>query len=187
MIESVQKLYEQEYGYRDDSLFVWKENIEYYTRWLAEGFLPRGNEAPPLLHGCNQEKGVSQEEVGFISREMGRLVKEDAELRSLHASIVCDEIYRMLAGKENSEKNRDYYAYVKSFGSVLFLHKTEDKKAITLQDTYVKPGYDIPAASVALEDGDIADIEAVLAGFAADSRNRVMIVEGDAGVGKSSS
>ena len=186
VIESVQKLYEQEYGYRDDSLFVWEENIEYYTRWLAEGFLPRENEAPPLLHGCDPERGVSQEEVGFISREMGRLVKEDAELRSLHASIVCDEIYRMLAGKENSEKNKDYYAYVKSFGSVLFLHKTEDKKAITLQDTYVKPGYDIPAASVALEDGGIADIEAVLAGFAADSRNRVMIVEGDAGVGKSS-
>ncbi len=128
VIESVQKLYEQEYGYRDDSLFVWKENIEYYTRWLAGGFLPRENEAPPLLHGCDPERGVSREEVGFISREMGRLVKEDAELRSLHASIVCDEIYRMLAGKENSEKNRDYTHMSKASEACCFSTKQKTKR-----------------------------------------------------------
>jgi len=41
----------------------------------------------------------------------------------------------------------DCYGYVKSYGGVLFLHKAEDKRAITLKDTYVRPDYDITARS----------------------------------------
>ena len=126
------------------------------------------------------------EEVDFIYCKMDHLVKEDAELRSLHASIVCDEIYRMLSGKDCTGKNQDYYGYVKSFGSVLFLHKSENKRAITLKDTYVKPDYDIAARSAIKAEDDPGDIEEFLVGFSADRKNRVMIIEGDAGVGKSS-
>lgn len=100
VIESVQKLYEKKYGYKDDSLFVWRENIKYYTQWLADGFLPRESSAPPVMHGCNPERDVSHEEIDFISKELERAVKEDTELRSLHASIICDEIHilTLLAG-----------------------------------------------------------------------------------------
>lgn len=120
VIETVQKLYEKEYQCVDDSLFIWQKNIEYYTLWLAQGFLPRENAFPPILHGRDEGRKLTMEEVDFIYCKMDHLVKEDAELRSLHASIVCDEIYRMLSGKDCTGKNQDYYGYVKSFGSVLF-------------------------------------------------------------------
>lgn len=68
---------------------------------------------------------------------MSRLVRENDELRNLDASVVFDDIYRML--KEQIKQNRDYY--VKSFGSVLFLHKGEDRQAIILKDTYVQSSY----------------------------------------------
>lgn len=186
VIETVQKLYEKEYQCEDDSLFIWQKNIEYYTLWLAQGFLPRENAFPPILHGRDEGRKLTMEEVDFIYCQMDHLVKEDAELRSLHASIVCDEIYRMLSGKDCTGKNQDYYGYVKSFGSVLFLHKSENKRAITLKDTYVKPDYDIAARSAIKAEDDPGDIEEFLVGFSVDRKNRVMIIEGDAGVGKSS-
>ncbi len=36
-IESVQLLYEKEFGYKNKSLFIWQKNIEHYTCWLQEG------------------------------------------------------------------------------------------------------------------------------------------------------
>ena len=71
--------------------------------------------------------------IEFIYENMSRLVRKNDELRNLDASVVFDDIYRML--KEQIKQNRDYY--VKSFGSVLFLHKGEDRQAIILKDTYV--------------------------------------------------
>lgn len=186
VIDTVQGLYEKEYGYRNNSLFIWRENIEYYTKWLTEGFLPRQNAFPPIPHGGDSDRRIAQEETEFIYDQMNRLVKEDAELRCLHASIVCDEIYRMMSEKEETGSNRDYYGYVKSYGSVLFLHKSEEKKAITLKDTYVKPEYGFAAGSALRTGENLKDIEKLLAEFAADKKNYVMVIEGDAGVGKSS-
>lgn len=186
VIETVQKLYEKEYQYKDDSLFIWQKNIEYYTQWLAEGFLPREDGLPPVLYGSDEERHVKQKEINFICTNMAKLVREDTELRNLHASIVCDEIYQMLSGKEDSLKNQDYYQYIKSFGNVLFLHKSEDKMAITLSDTYVDPDYDILASSAIKADEEPRDLKKLLARFSANQENRIMVIEGDAGVGKSS-
>ena len=186
VIETAQEIYEKEYQCSNSSLFIWQKNIEFYTQWLMEGFLPRKDVFPPVQYGEKADSIVTLEEVDFIYRHMDRLVKNDPELRSLHASIVCDDIYRMLEGKEKSECNQDYYGYVKSYGSVLFLHKAEDKRAITLKDTYVRPDYDIaPRSSMRLWESR-PDIEKLLAEFPADRKNRVMVMEGDAGVGKSS-
>ena len=55
-----------------------------------------------------------------------------------------------------------------------------------MKDTYVKPDYDIAARSAIKAEDDPGDIEEFLVGFSADRKNRVMIIEGDAGVGKSS-
>lgn len=186
VIETAQEIYENEYQCKNNSLFIWQKNIEFYTQWLLEGFLPRKDVSPPIRHGEEADSNVMPEEVDFIYRQMDRLVKNDTELRSLHASIVCDEIYRMLEGKEKSGNNQDYYGYVRSYGSVLFLHKAEDKRAITLKDTYVRPDYDIAACSAMRAREGRPDIEKFLIEFLADMKNHVMVMEGDAGVGKSS-
>ncbi len=186
VIETVQDCFEKKFGCRGRSLFIWKENIEYYTYWLQEGFLPRTDSVPPIPHGEEQEQNATQEQLDFIHAQMDRLVREDPELRSLHASVVCDDIHKMLMGKEQSKQNHDYYDYVKSFGNVLFLHKTENRQAITLKDTYVQPAYNFAARSDIKKTDVSYDFVTELRQFAQQHKNRVMVIEGDAGVGKSS-
>lgn len=183
-IGAVQSLYEIEFGCKDKSLFVWQKNIEYYALWLREGFLPREDAIPPVPYGEDKEQNITQAEIEFIYENMSRLVRENDELRNLHASVVFDDIYRMLKEKEQTKRNRDYYDYVKSFGSVLFLHKGEDRQAITLKDIYVQPSYRFSVRSSVKETD--ADFMEVLRQFGEREDNRVMIIEGDAGVGKSS-
>lgn len=183
-IGSVQLLYEKEFGCKDKSLFIWQKNIEYYTLWLHEGFLPREDAIPPVPYGEDKEQNITPEGIEFIYENMSRIVRENDELRNLHASVVFDDIYRMLKEKEQTKQNRDYYDYVKSFGSVLFLHKGEGRQAITLKDTYVQPSYRFAARSSVKETD--ADFMEVLRQFGEQGENRVMIIEGDAGVGKSS-
>lgn len=183
-IESVQILYEKEFGCKGKSLFIWQENIEYYTFWLQEGFLPREDTIPPVTYGEDRERKITQKEIEFIYENMSRLVRENDELRNLHASVVFDDIYRMLKEKEQAKQNRDYYDYVRSFGSVLFLHKGEDRQAITLKDTYVQPSYRFAVRSSVNETD--ADFMEMMWQFGEQGEDRVMIIEGDAGVGKSS-
>lgn len=183
-IGSVQLLYEKEFDCKGKSLFIWQKNIEYYTFWLREGFLPREDAIPPVPYGEDKEQNITPEEIEFIYENMSRIVRENDELRNLHASVVFDDIYRMLKEKEQTKQNRDYYDYVKSFGSVLFLHKGEGRQAITLKDTYVQPSYRFAARSSVKETD--ADFMEVLRQFGEQGENRVMIIEGDAGVGKSS-
>lgn len=183
-IGAVQSLYEIKFGCKDKSLFVWQKNIEYYALWLREGFLPREDAIPPVPYGEDKEQNITQAEIEFIYENMSRLVRENDELRNLHASVVFDDIYRMLKEKEQTKQNRDYYDYVKSFGSVLFLHKGEDRQAITLKDIYVQPSYRFSVRSSVKETD--ADFMEVLRQFGEREDNRVMIIEGDAGVGKSS-
>ncbi len=184
IIGAVQLLYEKEFGCKDKSLFIWQKNIEYYSLWLREGFLPRVDAIPPVPYGEDREQNITQEEMDFIYENMSRLVRENDELRNLHASVIFDDIYRMLKEKEQIKQNHDYYDYVKSFGSVLFLHKGEDRIAITLKDTYVQPSYHF-AAQNSLKGKD-ADFMEILRQFGEQKESRVMIIEGDAGVGKSS-
>lgn len=183
-IGAVQLLYEREFDCKDKSLFIWQKNIEYYSLWLREGFLPREDAVPPAPYGEDKEQNITPEEIEFIYENMSRIVRENDELRNLHASVVFDDIYRMLKEKEQTKQNRDYYDYVKSFGSVLFLHKGEGRQAITLKDTYVQPSYRFAARSSVK--GTDADFMEVLRQFGEREENRVMIIEGDAGVGKSS-
>lgn len=183
-IGAVQLLYEREFDCKDKSLFIWRKNIEYYTLWLHEGFLPREDAIPPVPYGEDKEQNITPEEIEFIYENMSRIVRENDELRNLHASVVFDDIYRMLKEKEQTKQNRDYYDYVKSFGSVLFLHKGEGRQAITLKDTYVQPSYRFAARSSVKETD--ADFMEVLWQFGEQGENGVMIIEGDAGVGKSS-
>ena len=183
-IEAVQANYEKEFDCKGKSLFIWQKNIEYYTCWLQEGFLPRKDAIPPIPYGEEKEQNVEQKEIDFIHENMSRLVRDNAELRNLHASVVCDDIHRMLKEKEQTDQNRDYYDYVKSFGSVLFLHKGEGRQGITLKDTYVQPSYHFAARSSVR--GMEVDFMDMLRQFGEQCENRVMIIEGDAGVGKSS-
>lgn len=185
-IGTVQLFYEKEFGYKDKSLFIWQKNIEYYACWLQEGFLPRENAVPPIPYGEDEEHKAGQEEIDFIYENMCKLVRQDAELRDMHASVVCDDIYRMLKEKEKTGQNRDYYDYVKSFGSVLFLHKGGGRQAITLKDTYVHPSYQFAAQSSIKRTKPDLDFIDMLCQFGEQFENRVMIIEGDAGVGKSS-
>lgn len=185
-IEAVQLLYEKEFGYKGKSLFIWQKNVEYYACWLREGFLPRTDAVPPIPYGEDREKNIEQKDIDFINETMSRIVRENAELRNLHASVVCDDIHRMLKEKEQTALNRDYYDYVKSFGSVLFLHKGEDRQAITLKDTYVQPSYRFAARSSVKKTSVDVDFMEMMRQFGEQSENRVMIIEGDAGVGKSS-
>lgn len=39
-LETAQEIYEKEYQCSNSSLFIWQKNIEFYTQWLMEGFLP---------------------------------------------------------------------------------------------------------------------------------------------------
>lgn len=183
-IGAVQLLYEKEFGCKDRSLFIWQKNIEYYAIWLRDGFLPREDAIPPIPYGENKEPSITREEIEFICENMSRLVRENDELRNLHASVVFDDIYRMLKEKEQTKQNQDYYDYVKSFGSVLFLHKREGRQAITLKDIYVQPSYRFLARSF-VKEMDV-DFMEMLKQFGEQKENRVMIIEGDAGVGKSS-
>lgn len=185
-IEVVQANYEKEFGCKGKSLFIWQKNIEYYACWLQEGFLPRRDAIPPIPYGEDKEQNVEQKEIDFIHENMGRLVRDNAELRNLHASVVCDDIHRMLKEKEQTDQNRDYYDYVKSFGSVLFLHKGEGRQGITLKDTYVQPSYRFAARSSVRGTGVDVNFMDMLRQFGEQCENRVMIIEGDAGVGKSS-
>ena len=50
-IGAVQLLYEKKFDCKDKSLFIWQENIEYYTLWLRDGFLPREDDIPPIRYG----------------------------------------------------------------------------------------------------------------------------------------
>lgn len=185
-IGTVQSLYENEFDCKDKSLFVWQKNIEYYTHWLRGGFLPREDAMPPVPHGENKEQGITQKDIEFIYENMNRLVRENEELRNLHASVIFDDIHRMLKEKEQTQQNRDYFDYVKSYGSVLFLHKGEDRQAITLKDTYVQPLYRFAAQSSVRGIGADVDFMEMLRQFGEQCKKRVMIIEGDAGVGKSS-
>lgn len=185
-IGNVQLLYEKEFDCKDKSLFIWQKNIEFYAHWLRDGFLPREDDMPPIPYGEDKEKIITPKETEFIYDNMSRLVRENAELRNLHASVVFDDIYRMLKEKEQTVQNRDYYDYVKSFGSVLFLHKGEDRQAITLKDTYVQPSYRFAMQSSVKGTGVEVDFMEMLRRFGEQFENRVIIIEGDAGVGKSS-
>lgn len=60
-------------------MFIWQENIEYYTSWLQEGFLPRKDAIPPIPYGEDREQNVGQKEIDFIRENMGRLVRDNAE------------------------------------------------------------------------------------------------------------
>ena len=186
VITEVKNCYEQEYHCEDKSLFIWEENIRYYVQWLQEGFLPREAVEPPVRYGEDMGRCVSQKELDFIYAKMDSLVRKDTELRSLHASLVCDDIYRMLQGRDRLEKNSGYYEYVKSFGNVLFLHKGEGQYAITLKDTYIQPAYRFAVQSNRQELAGISDMKALLQKICEDCHNRFIIIEGDAGVGKSS-
>lgn len=185
-IENVQLLYEVEFECKGKSLFIWQKNIEYYVCWLREGFLPREDDMPPIPYGEDQEKSITQKETEFIYDNMSRLVRENAELRNLHASMIFDDIHRMLKEKGRIKQNRDYYDYVKSFGNVLFLHKDGERQAITLKDTYVQPSYCFAAQSSVKGTGVEVDFMEMLRWFGEQHENRVIIIEGDAGVGKSS-
>ncbi len=185
-IETVQNCYEEEFACKGKSLFIWEKNIEYYTCWLQEGFLPKTHTAPPIPYGEDREKNVTQEELDFIYMQMSKHVKNNQELRSLHASMICDDIHKMLIGKEQTGQNRDYYDYVKSFGNVLFLHKGENKQAITLKDIYVQPAYSFVAPNDMKKINIVFDIMTLLQQFVNQHKNRVMVIEADAGVGKSS-
>lgn len=186
VIETTQDCYEKKFGCEGKSLFIWEKNIEYYTCWLQEGFLPRTDASPPILYGENQGRDATPEQLDFIYLQIDRLVRKNPELRSLHASVVQDEIYKMLLGKEKIKQNQDYYDYIKSFGNILFLHKNVNRQAITLKDTYVLPSYRFAVRS-AMKDTDASfGLVDVLQKFAKQNRSRVMVIEGDAGIGKSS-
>ncbi len=185
-IETVQLLYEKEYDCKDKSLFIWQKNIEYYAHWLRDGFLPREDIIPPVSHGEDKEKSITQDEAEFIYENMCRLVRENTELRNLHASVIFDDIHRMLKEREQIKQNRDYYDYVKSFGNLLFLHKGTDRQAITLKDIYVKPSYRFAMQNSFKVTGEDEDIIELIRRFGHQSEYRVMVIEGDAGVGKSS-
>ena len=141
---------------------------------------------PPVPHGENEEQGITQKDIEFIYENMNRLVRENEELRNLHASVIFDDIHRMLKEKDQTQQNRDYYDYVKSYGSVLFLHKGEDRQAITLKDTYVQPLYRFAVQGSEGGMGTGVDFMEMLRQFGEQCKKRVMIIEGDAGVGKSS-
>ncbi len=186
VIETTQDCYERKFACEGKSLFIWEKNIEYYTCWLQEGFLPRANAVPPILHGEDQKQNATQEQLDFINSQMNKLVMANPELRSLHASIIQDDIYKILLEKEKIKQNPDYYDYVKSFGNVLFLHKDINRQAITLKDTYVLPTYRFAIRS-AMNDTNVSfSLEELLQQFVKQNKSRVMVIEGDAGVGKSS-
>lgn len=50
VIETAQEIYEKEYQCSNSSLFIWQKNIEFYTQWLMEGFLPRKDVFPPVQY-----------------------------------------------------------------------------------------------------------------------------------------
>lgn len=185
-IETVQKEYEDKFNLESDSLFVWQDNIEYFAQWLQEGFLPREDIVLPCPYGNDKRKQVPDKELRFICSRLDMIVRRDKELCSLHASIICDEIYRMLAEKDKDGINQDYYNYVRSYGDVLFLHKADGKKAITLKDTYVVPAYKRVNRNRSKERVITDNMLELLRKFSDDRESRVMIIEGDAGVGKSS-
>lgn len=186
VIETTQDCYERKFACEGKSLFIWEKNIEYYTCWLQEGFLPRANAVPPILHGDDKKQNATQEQLDFINSQMNKLVMANPELRSLHASIIQDDIYKILLEKEKIKQNPDYYDYVKSFGNVLFLHKDVNRQAITLKDTYVLPTYRFAVRS-AMNDTNVSfSLEELLQQFVKQNKSRVMVIEGDAGVGKSS-
>ena len=185
-IGAVQSIYENEFDCKDKSLFIWQKNIEYYARWLQEGFLPRDDAKPPIPYGEDRARYVEEKEIDFIYENMCSFVRQNAELRNMHASVVCDDIYRMLKEKEHTNQNHDYYDYVKSFGSVLFLHKGEGRQAITLKDIYVQPSYQFAVQSSVRGTGSNVEFIEMLRQFGEQCENRVMLIEGDAGVGKSS-
>ena len=186
VIETTQRRYEKKYECKGKSLFIWEKNIDYYTRWLHEGFLPRETAVPPIQYGENPEQIVTQEQLDFIYLQMDELVKKNSELRSLHASVIQDDIYKILLGKEKTKQNPDYYDYIKSFGSVLFLHKDVNRQAITLKDTYVMPTYRFAVRSAMSDTDSSFHLIDMLRHFGKQNKSRVMVIEGDAGVGKSS-
>lgn len=186
VIEETQKAYEKEFKCKAESLFIWEKNIKYFGQWLKDGFMPRTEIALPCPYGLDESLRVTKEELRYIYEQMNRLVKEDEELSRLHAYIIQDEIYRMLAEKEKEGINPDYYNYVRSYGDLLFLHKAEGKRAITLKDTYIMPEYKLARQSSIKEIESSKNIMEFLTEFSNDHENRVMIIEGDAGVGKSS-
>ena len=186
VIESVQEIYEKEYKCKSKSLFIWNENIKYFTQWIKDGFLPRENIELPCPYGIDKSIRLSENEIKYIYQQLDKLVKEDRELCCLHASNLCDEIYRMLYKKEQNGINPDYYNYVKSYGNVLLLHRAEEKRAITLSDTYIMPDYTFAESSSIEEKHFPKDLMKLLIDLSKDNTNRVTIIEGDAGVGKSS-
>lgn len=185
VIEDTQKAYEKEFKCKAESLFIWKENIEYFGQWLRDGFMPRTEIVLPRPYGSDENLRVKKEELRYIYEYMGGLVKADEELSRLHAYIIQDEIYRMLVGKEKEGLNPDYYNYVRSYGDLLFLHKADGKRAITLKDTYIMPEYKLAGQS-SIKGIESNNIMELLTEFSNDHENKVMIIEGDAGVGKSS-
>lgn len=179
-IGTVQSLYEKEFGCKDKSLFIWQKNIEYYTYWLREGFLPKEDAMPPVPYGEDKEQRITQKDIEFIYENMNRLVRENEELRNLHASVIFDDIYRMLKEKEHIQQNRDYYDYVKSFVSVLFLHKGKGRQVITLKDTYVQPSYRFATQGFTAGTGAEVNFMEMLRQFGEKCEKRVMVIEGDA-------
>lgn len=90
--------------------------------------MPREDDIPPIRYGEDKEPNISREEIEFIYENMSRLVRENDELRNLHASVVFDDIYRMLKEKEQTKQNRDYYDYVKvSAVSCSYIKEKEDR------------------------------------------------------------
>ena len=73
VIETAQEIYEKEYQCSNSSLFIWQKNIEFYTQWLMEGFLPRKDVFPPVQYGEKADSIVTPKEVDFIYRQKERL------------------------------------------------------------------------------------------------------------------
>ena len=75
VIETAQEIYEKEYQCSNSSLFIWQKNIEFYTQWLMEGFLPRKDVFPPVQYGEKADSIVTPEEVDFrepVTKECDR-------------------------------------------------------------------------------------------------------------------
>ena len=185
IIDKTQNDFEKQYECKDKSLFIWEENIVYLSKWIKDGFLPRKSILFPKPYGADKSKPVSEEEITFVYKTLNSYIIENSQLCAMHASVVNDEIYQMLCRDKDRSINPDYYKYVESFGGVLLLHRKEHKKAITLKDTYILPTFTV-MMSVQEINGLYVDIMELFSEKFKQAKQCVMLIEGDAGVGKSS-
>lgn len=186
VIDQTQNDYEKKYNCKDKSIFIWQKNIEYLSIWIKDGFLPREEIIFPIPHGENKDMPITDDEINYIYQKLDSFIKEDLQLCALHASNVNDEIYCMLSRIDNKSINPDYYNYVKSYGNVLLLHRKDNHKAITLKDTYIMPSYSLILPTASQKSYSSSNIIELLKGMFSESTQKIILIEGDAGVGKSS-